>query len=345
MKKNLLLLGILLALGIVIYFIVNRSHTSTLANEPLTNFAIEDTSTVTKLFIADHVGNTIKLERQPNNKLWKLNDKYLAREDAVNLILDMVKRISVRGSVPASGRDNMMKMIASSGKKLEIYTGEDTPAKIYYIGTNTPDHMGTIMLLEIPELGRSQEPYICHIEGFTGFLNPRIFSSEMEWRYTGVFEYPELQFKSVKVEHLAIPNQSFEMTYGGDNAIGIKGCTPDGKCNVQMNAIDSVGIKDYLLLYKKVHVESYNTYLKPQAADSIKRQVPVHRITVVDNNNQSHSVSIYPKRAKAPVPDENGILSEWDPEYFWIVTEKGEMAMGQKYTFSPLLLPLSKFAR
>jgi len=167
----------------------------------------------------------------------------------------------------------------------------------------------------------------------------------MEWRYTGIFEYPELQFKSVKVEHLAMPDQSFEMSYGGNNIIGIKGCRPNGQCDLAFTQIDSIGIKDYLLLYKKVHVESYNTYLKPAAADSIKRQVPVHRITVVDNNNQSHSVSIYPKRAKAPVPDANGVLTEWDPEYFWIVTEKGEMAMGQKYTFDPLLMPLSKFAR
>lgn len=345
MKKNLILIGILALLVAGVFWVRSKSHTSTLANEALTNFAIEDTASVTKMFIADHRGKTITLERQANSKLWKLNGKYEARKDVVDLLLDMIKRISVRGNVPANGRDNMLKLMASSGKKLEIYVnGKSEPEKIYYVGTNTPDHMGTIMLLEIPGVGRGQDPYITHIEGFTGFLNPRLFTSESEWRYTGIFEYTKLDVQSVRVELPYAPNESFEVQYKGGNDIRLFACSPQtGLCNAPIPLFDTLAVKNYLLKFKKAHVESYNTYLKPFAEDSIKRTIPECRITVKDNAGKVKSVALFKKKTNKEVPDENGVMTTWDPEYFWALNEKNELAMAQKYVFGTFVSPLSSF--
>ncbi|MCC6600435.1 MAG: hypothetical protein IT223_07145 [Crocinitomicaceae bacterium] len=345
MKKNLILLLVLILLGITAVWIYKKNTGSTISGEPLTGFAVQDTSQVTKFFIADHFGKTALLERVPGQKLWKLNGKYLAREDAVKNILEVFQRIRVRGNVPQKGKDNMMKIIATSGMKVEIYTGKDRPAKIYYIGSSTPDHFGTIMLLEIPGIGRSSEPYITHMEGFTGFLNPRFFTDENEWRYTGIFEYPDLGFNEITfVNHLA-PETSFRVTYNGQNNIRLFGSYSPNSLSFNKNIpdFDTLAVKDLLIRFKKVHVDSYATNLKPAVIDSILKMPPVFTIQLKDNRGEIKSVDLFMKKAKEPRQNAQGIVTIWDPEYFWARTPSGELALAQVFVFDPLILPIDAY--
>jgi hypothetical protein len=186
----------------------------------------------------------------------------------------------------------MMKVLASSAKKVELYVnGENEPSKIYYIGPNTQDHTGTIMLLEIPEEGKSPEPYICHMEGFTGFLNPRFFAEEMEWRYTGIFDHPKLDIAKIEVQH-SMPDYSFDVTYNGGNQIALL------HNQNSIEKFDSIKVKDFLLSFKKVHLESYRTFLKPSVEDSIRKMPPVVRINVYNTKGKKETVSLFLKRGK-----------------------------------------------
>jgi hypothetical protein len=256
MKKNIILLLVLAGLGMVAGVVYFQSHTSTIADEPLTDFAIEDTSKVNKVVITDHLGKVATLERVPGERLWKLNGKLEAREDAVNLMLKTFNRIRIRGNVSDSSRDNMLKLLASSSKRVEIFTGGDEPAKIWYVGIPTPDHTGTLMLLEIPGIGRSEEPYIVHMEGFTGFLSTRFFTNEMEWRYTGIFEYPHLEVSKVRMINHMIPADSWEVRFSGGNNLELWSCNAAGAHEKKALRFDTTAVKEQLLLFKKVHVES-----------------------------------------------------------------------------------------
>ena len=60
-------------------------------------FAIEDTSLITKIFLADRNGNTITLNR--NMKNWIVNDQFIAREDAINTLLSTSKKIRIKKPV------------------------------------------------------------------------------------------------------------------------------------------------------------------------------------------------------------------------------------------------------
>ncbi|MFN8700430.1 MAG: hypothetical protein ACK500_00465 [Flavobacteriales bacterium] len=342
MKKNVWLLLVLVALGALAWWMYQRNSSSTLADQPLSDFAIEDTAAVNKIFIVDHQGQTALLERVPGERLWNLNGKYKARHDAVNLILETLNRLRVRGNVPLKGQENMLRVLASSGKKVEVYQGGDKPSKIYYVGPATPDHVGTIMLLEIPGLGRSSEPYITHLEGFTGFLTPRFFANEMEWRYTGIFEYPKLDFKQVDVVFHGSAENSFSVKYNGGNDISLyAGRDPiSGAFRKKVEQFDSTRVRDFLLLFKKVHIESYNTYLKPTAEDSIRKTIPLFTITLRDANDKAHAVDLYAKKGKEPRLNALGVMSPWDPEYYWARTEENYMGLAQMYVFDPVVQPL-----
>ncbi len=339
MKKNIILLITLLVLGIIAWVVYSRQQHSTIANNELTNFAIEDTASVNKIIITDQLGNSAKLERIPGNKLWKLNDKYFAREDAVALLLKTFNRIRIRGNVSDSARDNMMKLLVTSSKKVEIYTGGNQPVKIYYVGSATPDHTGTHMLLEIPGVGRSEDPFITHMEGFTGFLTTRFFTSEMEWRYTGIFEYPKLDFKKVRIVNHILPSESFEVVYEGDNNIqlfdGYDAAT--NHFTHQEMVFDTSSVKQFLLLFKKVHVESFNTQLDESHTNAILNSPPSFSISVEENNGTINSIDLFLRPATTVTYDENGNANPWDVGYYWAKTKDNELAIAQSFNFGPLI--------
>lgn len=342
MKKNLVLFIVFVAVGIAAWIIYRKNNTSTIANEPLSDFAIVDTASVNKIIITEMSGARAVVERKPGDRLWTLNNKYFARKDATDLLLKTFNQIRVRGNVSDKMRDNMMKLLVTSGKKVEIYTGSDEPAKIYYVGTATEDHTGTIMLLEIPGIGRSEEPYITHLEGFTGFLTPRFFTSENEWRYTGIFEYPDLEFNKVQMINHNNPNYSFEVQFNGGNDIALSaGYQPStGTFSIAYPRFDTLAVKDFLLLFKKAHVESFNTLLRPEAADSMRAIPPAFTIRVFEKSGKENKIDLYLKRSPTTNYDENGNPVPWDVDYFYARTMSDEFAMAQMYTFQPMVKPI-----
>ena len=343
MKKNSILLLVLAGLAIAAGVVYFQSHTSTIADEPLTDFAIEDTAKVNKVVITDHLGKVATLERVPGERLWLLNGKLEAREDAVNLMLKTFNRIRIRGNVSDSSRDNMLKLLASSSKRVEIFTGGDEPAKIWYVGIPTPDHTGTVMLLEIPGIGRSEEPYIVHMEGFTGFLSTRFFTNEMEWRYTGIFEYPHLEVSKVRMINHMIPTDSWEVRFSGGNNLELWSCNAAGAHEKKALRFDTTAVKEQLLLFKKVHVESFNTQLNEIQTDSLRNAQPAYTLEVTDNQGTSTTIDLHLKPSKKPMEDDYGNIIPFDLDYFWAKTQDGEIAMAQSYNFSPLLNPIGKF--
>ena len=344
MKKNLvlsILFAVLLIAAGLVYF---NSHTSTIADEPLTDFAIEDTAQVTKVIITDHLGKMATLERIPGQRLWQLNGKLKAREDAVSLMLKTFNRIRIRGNVSDSSRENMMKLLATSSKRVEIFTGGNEPAKIWYVGIPTSDHTGTIMLLEIPGIGRSEEPYIVHMEGFTGFLSTRFFTNETEWRYTGIFEYPHLEVRMVRMINHLIPEDSWEVRFAGGNALELWRCDASGVAETKASRFDTTAVKDQLLLFKKVHVESFNTQLSEQQADSLRTAPAAYTLAVTDNNGATATIDLLLKPSLKPMEDDYGNIIPFDLSYYWGRTQEGEIAMAQSFNFSPLLNPIGKFS-
>jgi hypothetical protein len=345
MKKNILLLAILIIIGGIAWYLINNSSSSSLSSKPLADFAIEDTASINKIIITDQFGEIAKVERVPGQKLWRLNDKYPARTDVIDLILATIKRIRIRGNVSEKAEENMMKLIVTNSKRVEIFQGGEMPAKIFYVGIPTPDHTGTHMLLEIPGIGRSSEPYITHMDGFSGFLTTRFFTDENEWRFTGVFNYPELDIQTISVENYIDPSSSLAVEYKGGNDIrlfdGFNMSTKTFGNEIPM--FDTIAIKNFILLFKKMHVESYNTGLTPQSQDSLRNIPPSYRISVIDNQGNTNNIQLYRRKSNKDYLDENGNPKIWDVGHFWGLVNNKDFALAQTYTFDPVIQPLNLY--
>ncbi|WP_306643889.1 hypothetical protein [Sanyastnella coralliicola] len=343
MRKNLRLLLILVALtlGAGVMWYMNDGQSS-MSKNALTDFAIADTSQVDKIFIADVHERTITLERDADSRYWDLNGKYKARKDAVDLLLKTFTRIGVKSTVPEAARDNVIRLLSSGGKKVEIYENGQL-SKTYIVGNATQDHTGTYMLLETPEDGRSSEPFITHMEGFTGFLSTRFFTDENDWRYTGVFDYPELDISEVTVQHHESPELSFTIKYNGGNDLKLH----SELLQRDVPLFDTLAVKNYLLLYKKVHVETYMSHLTESQEDSLLNTNPAFTLSVLENSGNRKKIDIYYKQpiaGTAQVPDANGNLPKWDESRMYGVVKGSEVTLIQTFVFNALLRPIGAFA-
>ena len=127
MHSNLRILYILVALTVVTAGVWWLQQQGRLDHIEGTDFGIVDTSKVDKIFIADMDGVEVTLTRPERGRLWDLNGKFKAREDAVNLLLKTFRRASVQGPVAEAAQANVVRLIAARGKKVEIYQGGDEP--------------------------------------------------------------------------------------------------------------------------------------------------------------------------------------------------------------------------
>ena len=332
MKQGRTTLYLIVAIAVVALALVlfNRSE-GDLARKPLANFAIEDTAAIDRIFIIDTDRNSVLLRRDPNSRYWDLNDTLKARWDAVELLLKTFKRIKVKAPVPAEARENVIRLLAGSGKKVEIYQGGDKPTKTYIVGNATQDHTGTYMLLETEADGRSSEPFIVHMEGFTGFLSTRFFTDANEWRYTGVFDYPNLEFNKVEAIHHLNPMRSFTVNYEGGNNLTLFDAN-----NQPAPSFDTLAVKDFLLLFKKAHIETYNSHLSPAQEDSLRNTVPAYTFRVTGNSGEVRELKLYRKPKVTDIYDEAGNIDPWDQARMYSQCF-GEIGLAQLFVFTPMV--------
>ena len=80
--KKILIVILLITIAVITFY---KSNNKTPIQKELINFAIEDTSSITKVFFADRFDNTVTLKKL--NGQWLVDDKYTVRADAIEYLL------------------------------------------------------------------------------------------------------------------------------------------------------------------------------------------------------------------------------------------------------------------
>ena len=334
-KVKIAILGVLAA--IVVYLLFYKTD-SEVSSKSLRDFAIRDTANIDRIFLADNDGNQSLISRQSDGT-WMVNDKWRAKDNNVFLLLRGFYNMEVKSPVVEDAVPAILKQIAAKPIKVEVYMkGENEPEKIYYFGFATADHYGNYALLEIPGEGKSKEPFIVKEAGFYGFIRPRLITNEKEWRYDGIFDYPEMDISAIKVDYPQYIDQSFKIEWIGGNDISLA-----NKSGEPYQSFDTLNVKNYMLLYKKIHIESFNNYLTQTQEDSIlKTTDPIAFVSVTDRTGEKVSVTIYDKGYIDPYSR----LEEFnnlDPERYYILTDDDQLVIAQRLQWEPLLAPVITF--
>ena len=330
MKKIISVLLFLVLVGFVVYLFI-KDDGNTLQKE-LSDFAVENSDEINKIFIADTYDNTILLEKKENGNWW-VNNKFRARQHSVDLILKTIGKIKVKHPVAVTGIEYRLSKIATKHKKVEIYTGDEKLEKVYYIGGSTKDHQGTYMLLETPEDGRSDIPYVCYLPGFYGYLTPRFFTNEEDWRHTGIFNYNDLdEIATIKLDYHTHPKYSFQVNYGGKSSFELRSLENP----VISQPIDTTRMQEFFLQFKKKHYETLDKFNSQVQKDSIRQRKPFLTISVLEKNQSKNSITIWDKRniEKEKYPD---LIYDSERKY---AEYNGEMVLIQNFAFGNLFIPI-----
>lgn len=339
MQKKSIIIILMLALlsGLAIYFYKTKGGHSTIDKE-MSDFAVKDTASIDKIFLADKDGKTILLEKTKTG--WTVNGKYPARYDAVEMLLYTIRMVEVRSPVSKSSMKNVLKIMASKSTKVEIYSHGDK-IKQYYVGHTTQDHLGTYMLLtNLDNDENYEEPFVTHIPGFDGFLNTRYYTDEIDWRDRLVFNYSPPQIKQIKLDLHIMPDSSFTIDLFSMQRFGLK--TGKGE---QLN-FDEAKLKQYITYFFNVNTEVVLDK-KDHLTDSLSKSgIPFATLTVFDRNNGKSVCEFYRKKPIAAKNQEYGIDYQYDPDRLFIKYNDGkDYGVAQYYIFGKILQTYGYFLK
>lgn len=330
MKRSIPLL-LLLVLGAVAWSLWLGHGGSTLAG-PLTDFAISDTSAVDRIFIADMQGRTADLVRTGPGT-WTVNG-LPANPKNVQLLLKTFLRVEVRTPVPKAAEANVLKVMSSTAKKVEIYTGDDVPAKIWYVGHATPDHYGTFMLLELPGRGKSSVPFVMGMSGFSGFLSTRFFTTLDDWRSTSVLDHPDLtRIRRVKLT-TARPGEGWTVTYAGGN--DLKLYDHQGR----PMPMDTSAVKELFRNLRDQHFENFERTITKAERDSVLASAPAQVLEVVLADGDTTRIPFWTKAPYKDQRDVEGNRMTVDLDREWALVDDTCMVVVQRHLFDRITLPI-----
>jgi hypothetical protein len=322
MKKNKwLLLVLIVAASITAWYILSNKKTT--INQHNSAFAVEDTASITKIFLADKNNNEITLTKvKPGH--WMVNNKAAARADAITLLLTTIKLVEVRSPVGKASYDRIIKYLSSYGVKVEIYTNDEI-VKTYYVGGATQDHLGTEMYLE-----GTDEPFITHIPGFNGFLTPRYFTNYYDWVSRSLFNVPATAIAQVKVTDHTDPNGSFTINCNSKNnnyqMLDVSGQV--------VNNANPVKLKGYTTFFEGLNFESVVYEIPTKLNDSILTvgSFCEIRLTTTDNKTQVAKFFRKPvsKRALGGFSEE-GVRSPYDLDRMYTLLNNDTLFLITQY--------------
>ncbi len=329
MKRILLPLIAILLLALTVWVIYSR--TSGTVREELKDFAVKDTAGITKIFLSDRNGNNVLLTRQAGN-VWTVNDSFAAKKETITLMLDVIYRVDVRTRVSKSGYNNVIKDLASSGIKCEIYLDDPEEAfKTYYVGGHTEDALGTFMMLE-----NSSVPFITEIPGFNGYLTPWYPTKLTDWKDRLVFSYRPEDIQEVTIDYPAYPALSFQLKR---SRTSYQISAPDG--SLPSVAVDTLAVLNYFALLKSVPYEEPNKKLSAARIDSLLKSVPSVIYSIRDSKGVQSTAVLYPMEINARSiarEDSLGQSLKYDLDRMLAYLEpSGEWVTIQHFTFDPIL--------
>ena len=347
MRKNRVTLIIALILLLAAAALVITNSYTTLRKD-VSDFSIEDTASVTKIFLADKNNNEVTLERSADGS-WLVDGKYMAQKEKISSFLKTLTDLEVRSPVPLVARNNVITRMAVIAKKIEIYQisprinffnkirlfPHEKLTKTYYVGDVTQDNQGTFMLME-----GAEEPYIVHIPGFRGFVSTRYSTIKADWRDYTVFKTPINEIQSVRVEFPVQPEQSYQFDIQDNQNITLRSLSD----NQVVPDYDTLKALNFLTSFKDIRFESLLEHLlEKEFIDSVASSIPKTIITLTDREGKVNKVKIFAKKGFAPLYSADGALLEpadIDRAYA-LVNEEEDFVLIQYFVFDQVTRTLS----
>ena len=205
------------------------------------NVALEKPSLVDKIVIRNEI-TRIVIEK--DNDKWRLNGKYTARKETVQMFLQALGRIEVLSPASRSIRDSIIRKLEEMGIQVVLYQGNKVlkSMRVYYERKSIP---GTYMMDEY-----IRKPYLTGLTGYNGDNIENLFSlREAGWKDNILFDYNTDEIASVEIDYPRQPERSFRITCDAEQFPRLQPLSID----TSSGFINLEEIKDYLSFFSAVY--------------------------------------------------------------------------------------------
>jgi hypothetical protein len=329
MKRNtIILLAVFAALGLGAWYALDYSKRSQKGSsiDPDMDFAVNPDE-VYKIFIADRNGLTATLERK--GAKWIYNKEHIARQTAIDVLLETMKKIRVAYIPPAASEEHMVKSVAAEGIKVEIYNKEGKIIKVYYVGGVTNDETGTYVMMD-----GAERPYVAHIPSMIGSFRIHYRLKPEEWYDRMVFEEKPEDITFVSVEYPQQKSESFKLEKKGALDYSV---TPFYSTTPVSSKPQRKGTAEaYIVGFEKVGAEAHET--RTPSKDSVLQMVPFAIVTLKKADGHEKVVKFWPIEQIDDPNTKKTVVIRYLTECDW-----GPLMLTQHRVFGPVFRGYSYF--
>lgn len=245
MKKTLLYMLLLGILGAGLYIVFNKEEGFSKSDS---NFNIKDTASIGKIFLASRDGTTILLERSKDGNGWMLNNEYKALPSTVTSLLSTFYQQEGRHPVPQAIHNTIVKALAGSGVKVEVYDRSGEKMREFYVGGETKALDGSYMLM-----AGSDKPFVVEIPGFPGYLSSRYTTELLDWRDRSIFLLNKEDITKVSIQYPGEGLNSFVAVKGKDGKYTVD-ADPGISAN---NEVNQRRVDLLFTFFQRIYCEGY----------------------------------------------------------------------------------------
>ena len=345
-KRNIILVAIVAVVAIVALVIALRgSRKSTFPQD----YHIEDTASITRIFIADKQNQHVLLSRTTDST-WLVDNQYAANQPMVDLLLETLNTMRIRQQVNRAAVPTINKDLAAHAIKVEVYQRKpfinwfggrlklfphEKLSATYFVGRETQDMMASYMYRK-----GDKTPYVIHIPGFRGFPTPRFVSDPLKWRSHTIVDLNVRQIERVELTIPEMPDESFAVQREGE------GFCLELQNGQRAAGFDTARVAQMLSCFTYLNFDEFAAIVPNSFADSCVSGSPRTILRITDTAGQTHEMRTFIKYNN---PDD--VLAMPDPEMYetfdldrlYAIVDNRDTVLIQYFIFDNILQPASYF--
>ena len=346
-KRNIILIATVVVVGIValvVYLLNSRNATF---NQ---DYHIEDTSAITRIYLADKQDNAVLLTRV-GDSLWLVDNTYEANQPVVDMLLETLHDMRIRQQVNRAAVPTIIKDLSAHAIKVEVYQNKpfinwfggklrlftkERLAVTYYVGRETQDMMASYMFREGDKV-----PCVIHIPGFRGFLTPRFVTDPLKWRSHCFVDLNVREIARVELEIPAMPQESFAIVANGD---GFDMEWPMGQRRAE--GFDTARVAQMLASFTWLNFDEFAAIVPNSNADSCISGTPRTILRVTDTAGRTREMKSYIKYtnpADLELISNPNMYETFDINRLYAVIDNTDTVLIQYHVFDNIMQPASYF--
>jgi hypothetical protein len=234
--------------------------------------------------------------------------------------------------VTKNAYDVAIKNLAAEGIKVELYDKNSKKITVFYVGGTSANGSGTNMLIEGAKM-----PYVVQTPGFTGDLRARFSTKMSDWKDRTVFNIAADDIKSISVQYVEKPINSFVISKTGDKYAVVG----DPAVTTAVGEMNANRAKVYMNYFTRVNCEGYLNGI-PTMDSVIKMTQKMSTIDIETVKGAKEHADIYwmplNKRSKNKLMGDDVVPDTYDADRMYaVINNNKDTVLIQTQTFFKIL--------